>query len=140
VPIPPDPAVRRVADLLLRSREGLLAARVYWPATALQTPLLLVLFDAGRPVSERFCRKVCARTNMVVVVISLPSLGAVAAAMMVLEWAADHAAELDADPARLVVAGLGRGDEIAAAAARRAHVRGWPPVARLTVDELVAGW
>ena len=46
----------------------------------------------------------------------------------VLDWVADHGAELGADPERLVAAGAGPGAELAAALARHARERGWPPV------------
>ena len=44
-------------------------------------------------------------------------------------WAADHAAELGADPARLIVAGHGDGARIAVAIALGARDEGWPPLA-----------
>jgi acetyl esterase len=46
------------------------------------------------------------------------------------QWAADHAAELDADPQRLVVGGEGRGAWLAAAVALQARDDGWPTLAR----------
>jgi acetyl esterase len=48
----------------------------------------------------------------------------------VLEWAAEHAAELGADPGRLLVGGQDAGGTAAAALALEARARGWPPVAR----------
>ena len=49
--------------------------------------------------------------------------------MTVLEWAAEHAAELGADPGRLLVAGQGAGGAIAAAVVSQARAAGWPEVA-----------
>jgi len=46
-----------------------------------------------------------------------------------LEWAADHAAALEADAGRLYVGGLGTGAALAAAAALQARDRCWPAVA-----------
>ena len=46
----------------------------------------------------------------------------------VLEWAAEHAAELGADPARLLVGGQGAGGAVAAAVASQARAAGWPAV------------
>ena len=43
-----------------------------------------------------------------------------------LEWAADHAAELDGDPRRLIVAGRDRAAAAAGALALRARDNGWP--------------
>jgi acetyl esterase/lipase len=48
--------------------------------------------------------------------------------MTVLEWAAEHAAELGADPGRLLVAGQGAGGAVAAAVATQARAAGWPEV------------
>jgi acetyl esterase/lipase len=47
-------------------------------------------------------------------------------AIAVLEWAADHAAELGADPLRLLIAGVGAGGDLAAAVALYARDQGWP--------------
>jgi acetyl esterase/lipase len=54
--------------------------------------------------------------------------------MTALEWAAEHARELEADPARLVVGGSGAGAALAAAAALAARDHGWPPIARQLPD------
>jgi hypothetical protein len=48
----------------------------------------------------------------------------------VLEWAAEHAAELGADPGRLLVGGQGAGGSAAAGVALVARAQGWPPVIR----------
>ena len=47
-----------------------------------------------------------------------------------LEWSADHAAELGADPNRLLLAGSGAGAAAAVVLALRARDRGWPCIAR----------
>jgi hypothetical protein len=44
------------------------------------------------------------------------------------QWAADHAEELGADPARLLVGGTGAGAAVAAEVVARARRDGWPPV------------
>jgi acetyl esterase/lipase len=46
------------------------------------------------------------------------------------EWASEHAAELDAEPGRLFVGGIGMGAALAAAAALEARDGGWPAIAR----------
>ncbi|NYE10651.1 alpha/beta hydrolase fold domain-containing protein [Actinomadura citrea] len=56
--------------------------------------------------------------------------GALDDAAAALGWAADHAAELGAAPARLVVAGRGAGAAIAAGLALLARDEGWPPLER----------
>jgi acetyl esterase len=55
---------------------------------------------------------------------------AVRDAVTALEWAADHAAELDADPARLLVAGEGLGAGLAVAVSLHARDQGWPVIGR----------
>ena len=57
-----------------------------------------------------------------------------------LEWAAEHAAELGGNPGRLMVAGDGAGGAVAAAVAAQARLRGWPPVMDLpeTVQRLLS--
>lgn len=115
----------RVAELRLRGRDGPLRARAYWPSGGVGA--LLVLFPAGDPDT---LGEVC--TSLGVVVLA-PASRLVADAVTALEWAADHAGELGADPDRLLVAGEGTGADLATAAARHAAERGWPVVARLVL-------
>lgn len=59
-------------------------------------------------------------------------------AIAVLEWAADHAADLGADPARLLVAGAGAGGDLAAALALYARDQGWPVLTRqILIDPIL---
>jgi acetyl esterase len=58
-----------------------------------------------------------------------PVEAALGDATTALEWAADHAAELDADPDRLLVAGEGLGAGLAAAVCLHARDQGWPVLA-----------
>ena len=51
-------------------------------------------------------------------------------AVEAMEWAADHAGELGAEPRRLIVAGEGRGAALAARLALRARDHGWPEIER----------
>ena len=46
------------------------------------------------------------------------------------QWAADHATELGADPGQLLLAGTGVGGGLAAAVARQARDDGWPAIKR----------
>ena len=43
-----------------------------------------------------------------------------------LEWAADHASQLDADPGAVLVGGIGEGADLAARVAAGARESGWP--------------
>ena len=43
-----------------------------------------------------------------------------------LEWAADHAIQLEADPGAVLVGGIGEGADLAARVAAGARENGWP--------------
>ncbi len=137
--------VHRVAEMHLRGVAGPLRARVYWPAPATPgatAPALLVFFHAGGFVpgsvrsADALCRGLCARTGVVVLSASYrptpgnPYPAAFHDAATAMEWAADHAGELDADPGRLLVAGEGAGGNLAAAVALRARDHRWPALTR----------
>lgn len=62
--------------------------------------------------------------------LEIPVEAAADDATTALEWAADHAAELDADPGRLLVAGEGLGAGLAAGVCLHARDLGWPVVGR----------
>jgi acetyl esterase/lipase len=144
----------RVADVQLRGRGGPLRARAYWPAPASASaptptsapslvpsgrPPLLVLFPRGTGSdgwTEGVGRGLCSLAGLVVLAVRYrppapDSLGAALDdATTATQWAADHAAELGADPGRLVVAGEGAGADLAATMARQALDHGWPPILR----------
>jgi acetyl esterase/lipase len=141
----------RVADVQLRGRAGPLRARAFWPApastlTPTGRPPLLVLFprstgtgggvDDGTDGTDGLGRGLCARAGLVVLAVRYrpPSPGSVGAALedatTATQWAADHAAELGADPRRLLVAGEGAGADLAATVARQARDEGWPRILR----------
>jgi acetyl esterase/lipase len=97
--------------------------------------VLLTAAGSGDAVA----RAVCARDGVVVLSAALrpappPStpeeeaVDVVEDAVTVTGWAADHAAELGADPGRLLVGGEGGGAALAAAVAARARDAGWPPI------------
>jgi acetyl esterase len=62
------------------------------------------------------------------VVVVAAGLRGFPAARAVLEWSAVHAANLGADPERLLVGGEGAGAALAAMVASYAREQGWPPV------------
>lgn len=113
------------AAIQLRGYAGLLWARVYWPV-ARRPPLLVLLGDCP----EELCRRICRRG---VVVLAAAPVRSAADALATVGWAADHAAELDADPGQVRVAGTGPGTALAAAVVRQARAEGWP---ELTLLEL----
>jgi acetyl esterase/lipase len=121
----------RTAAIPLRGAAGLIWARIYWPA-AIRPPPLLVLFGDA---SDALCRQVCLRGGVVVLAATATTsyAEALADAKAAVGWAADHAAELDADPARLQVAGTGAGAALAADVARQAADEGWPELTLLSL-------
>jgi hypothetical protein len=106
VPESRDLSARRIADVQLRGR---MHARVYWPPPAGAPLPLLVLFAAGYALPG------------IVVLASCPDDADQAVATV--EWAADHASELDAAATPLLVGGS---PELVAAVLDRAAEQGWP--------------
>jgi acetyl esterase len=134
--------LQRVADLRLRGPAGPARTRVWWPVTDDPGPAdgLLLFFADVRPGAEdptEWLRELASRARIVVVAApcSPDGEGAVCAtdadAITALEWAAEHAGELEADAARLFVGGSGHGAGLAARVVTRAGARGWPEVAQL---------
>lgn len=107
VPEDRELAAKRTADVQLR---GGIHARVYWPPRTRARPPLLVLFGAGYAVPGAVVLATCPDD--------------VEQAMATVEWAADHAAELDATATPLLVGGDA---ELSAAVCARARAQGWPP-------------
>jgi acetyl esterase len=121
----------RIADLQLRGSTSLLPVRVYWPGQAASQPVPLLVFcivGAGaRAEAEQTCRRLSEDYGLLV--LGVHCLAGAHDGMTVLEWAAEHAAELGADPARLLVAGQGAGGAVATAVVSQARAAGWPEVA-----------
>jgi acetyl esterase len=117
----------RVADLQLRAHAGPLRARVHWPSATgnAPPPALLVFFPGDRP-ADPLVECLSQEAGLVVLSIDAPDPELAATAT---RWAADHGAELDADPARLLVGGIGRGVDLATGVKRLAEEDGWPPIA-----------
>jgi len=124
----------RIADLQLRGNTSPLPVRVYWPGQQASRPVpLLVFCSAGAGAgarAEEACRSLSQDAGLVV--LSVRCVAGAQDGTSVLEWAAEHAAELGADPGRLLVAGEGAGGAVAAAVASEAQVRGWPLVTLAT--------
>jgi hypothetical protein len=120
----------RSAHLRLRRGDGLLGAQLFWPP-GVPAGIMIVLVDAGESGATGHGERVCRWFSEALGVVSLNAAcaglddGATA-----IEWTADHAAQLGADGARLLLAGLHAGAAVAAAAAIRARDNGWPDVAR----------
>ncbi|MFR9805044.1 alpha/beta hydrolase [Pseudonocardia sp. RS010] len=128
-------------DLLVGGAAGRLPARVYDPGVGAGAPLVVYLHGGGWvtgsvAVADRPCREIAAASGAVVVSVEYrrapetPFPGPVEDALAATAWAAEHAAELGGDPARLVVAGDSAGGNLAAATALMARDRGGPTIAR----------
>jgi acetyl esterase/lipase len=145
----PPPVPHRFADLRLRGPSGRLRARLQWPAPADERsdPALLVFFHSLREPHSLGCaadpllRGLCSHAGVLVLA---PACQTTAGdlrfrdAILVLEWAADHAAELGADPARLLVAGVAAGGDLAAAVALHARDQGWPALTwQILIDPIL---
>jgi acetyl esterase len=132
--------VHRIADVQLRGLGGRIAARAYWPVPdgTVTAPALLVLVHGHDPgggdldTADALCRSACADMGVVVLSVDYRSATADPRALQdstaAVHWAADHAAELGADPAQLLLAGTGICAGLAAAVARRARDDGWPAI------------
>ena len=128
--------VQRVADLRLRSSAGPTRTRVWWPVApddGVPTGLLLFFVDAT--VDAPWLRELASLAQLVVVAAPCahgPDAVVRASrrdAAIALEWAADHAHQLEADRGRLFVGGIGIGAALAEAAVAEADEQGWPPLA-----------
>jgi poly(3-hydroxybutyrate) depolymerase len=118
----------RIAGLQLRGSTSPLPVRVYWPGQPTAQPVPLLVFcmaDAGAGAEET-CWALSEDRGLLV--LAVPRTAGVHDVMTVLEWAAEHASELGADPGRLLVAGTGEGGAVAAAAESQARAAGWPVV------------
>jgi hypothetical protein len=127
---------QREADLRLRSSAGPMRTRVWWPASQGAGTGLLLFFADARVGDLPWLRELA--TSAQVVVVAAPCArdedavvrASLREAMTALEWAADHARQLEADPRRLFVGGIGMGAGLANSAAAEAGADGWPAIAR----------
>ena len=131
----PLTAVGRSADLRLRGRGGPVRVRVRWPAGPLlgsPAPVVVVLADPGATAADdALCDALCAGLGALVLHVFWD--GALERAADALDWAADHVAELDGDPRRILVAGRDRAAVAASALTLRAGDNGWPPLVGLVL-------
>ena len=123
----PAPVAHHTAEVALRGPAPRRRARVHWPAPADHAPTLVILFadPPPREPGDTLVRQLVEDCGAVV-------LEAVAAhaveAHAIVAWAADHAAELGADPSRLILVGEGAGAAPAERVAELALDEGWPPL------------
>ena len=148
-PTRPAAELRRVAGLQLRGTGGRVPGRVWWPASdpAEHPPALLLLFHERDADVTALCEGLCRETGAVVLAAGArhpddaPDPAVFSDARAVLEWAADHAADLDADPRRLLVAGAGPGAALAGGVAMHARDDWWPAIERqLLIHPALDAW
>ena len=120
---PDRPRARRVADVALRHLAPGGRARVHWPSPCADPTVaaLVVLLSTDDDLVGELIDRLGA------VVLTVPAVHAVEAHAAV-AWAADHAAELGADAARLAVVGDRAGAAVAERVAELAVDEGWPPL------------
>lgn len=135
---PPAP-MRKVETLAVSGSERGLGARLYTPPSGRAPLPLLVYFHGGGWVGgdldthEAPCRLLAAGAGALVLSVDYrrppehPFPAAVDDALAATRWAAGHAAELGADPARIAVGGDSAGANLAAVVSRLARGSGGPP-------------
>lgn len=130
----PAPArVERLENRAIEGPRGPIPLRIYWPKDPGRRPppLLLHIHGGGWVIGdpdgyERVCRAYCDAARCVVVDVHYRRApehrypAALEDCDAALAWAAAHAAELGADPARIVVTGDSAGGNLAAAVCQRA--------------------
>jgi len=133
--------VRSVADLTVDGAEGRLPARHYAPDEPGGPHPLLVFYHGGGFVigdletHDQVCRMLARHAGVHVLAVDYrlapedPFPAAPEDAWAALRWAAAHAAELGADPARLAVGGDSAGGNLAAVVAQRTVREGHPGLA-----------
>jgi hypothetical protein len=136
--------LQRVADLRLRSSAGPTRTRVWWPASPDRGTTGLLLFFVDTTVEAPWLRELASLAQLVIVAAPCaPEPDAVVRAerrdaTTALEWAGEHARQLEADPGRLLVGGIGIGAGLADAAAREAAAIAWPRLTRRVLIPLDA--
>ena len=129
--------VARVVDRTIPGPDGALPVRVYTPEGSGPFPLLVVFHGSGFVICDLdthdpLCRDLCARASSVVVSVDYrlaPEHRFPAASddcLAATRWAAEHAAELRADPERIAVVGDSAGGNLAAVTALRLRDEGGP--------------
>lgn len=122
-----------VADLRLRFGAVRLPTRLYLPSPSAVAPdgAVLMLWLASKDAGDALCAGLCAVASAVVLdVAPCEAPGDGGYGMAALEWAAEHAGELGADPGQLIVGGQRAGAERAAQLAVQARDSGWPALRR----------
>jgi acetyl esterase len=133
----------RVQDRAIDSPAGRIKLRIYWPPTnsddGAAPPVVLYFHGGGFVIGDLdthddTCRQHAVGASAVVVSVDYrlapehPYPAAIEDAWAATQWVAEHSAEMDADAARLAVAGDSAGGTIAAVIAQRARDSAGPPI------------
>jgi len=126
---PKSPPVARLEDRTVPAADGDVPIRIYWPGG--KAAGCLVFFHGGGFVMgnldthDQICRELCVGAHSVVVAADYrlapehPFPSGLDDCEAVLRWVARHPAELEVDPARIIVGGDSAGGNLAAALAIR---------------------
>lgn len=133
----PPAAVARVEERVMDGPGGPMRIRVYTPIGTGPFPLLVFLHGSGfvlcsLDTHDGICRNLCAGAGCVVASVDYrlapehPFPAATEDCLAATRWCAAHAAELGADPVRIVVGGDSAGGNLAAVTALRVRDEGGP--------------
>lgn len=138
-PTRPDIAVGIVIERTIKGRNGSIPIRVYTPPSSGPFPIAMMFHGGGWVIGDletvdAQSRQVCKQVGCVVVAVDYrlaPEHRFPAAAEDCYDatvWAYENAAQLDADPAKLAVAGDSAGGNLAAVVAQMARDHDGPPL------------
>ena len=136
-PRPPAPDVARVRDVSIPGPGAEMRIRIYTPGGQGPHPLLVFIHGSGfvlcsLETHDGMCRNLCAGAGCVVASVDYrlaPEAVFPAATedcLAATRWASAHAHEIDADPARIAIAGDSAGGNLAAVTALRIRDEGGP--------------
>lgn len=136
---PPGPDVGEIVDATLPGAAGILAYRLYRPASPGPHPMVVYFHGGGWVIGDQvsddpLCRDLCVRSDMLVVSVNYRHApehrfpAAVDDGWAAVRWIAEHAEELGGIPGRLVVSGWSAGAGIAAVVCQTARETAWPTI------------
>lgn len=137
--VTPRAPVTAVANRVISGPAGPLPLRIYMPPGEGPFPAMVFFHGGGFVLGsvashENVARQLARRTGTVVISVDYrlapehPYPAAVEDAYAAVEWAAEHAAAFQGDPARLMVAGDSAGGNLAAAVALKARDEAGPAI------------
>ena len=140
----PNEPVEKTEDISLTGGEGDVPARVYWPNKTVDCPgelPVIVYFHGGGfavgsvEIFDDLCCSLANATHSVVVSVEyrlaprFPFPAAIEDGYAAVQWVANNAAQLGADPAKLIIAGDSAGGTISAVVALKALQENGPAIA-----------